>query len=402
MGTPRKQHAIRRSTRLPLEIPVLVTSLDGALEFSEQCNTTLVNAHGCGIIAQRQLPQGTRVRLEIIPAKRNTTAQVADVVSLGGDPETWLLGLELDDPGNFWGLEYAPSDWRTEESPPQVESSPADQEQAPAARPAPSARRWRLTDISAGSCYLEAFAPYPAGTPVLVSIRVANSECLLDGVVRVSHPEFGMGIEFTPRAQDHRARMEQLIGGLLTHREVPRVLIGRKEHTSGAGFELDPAAAESPELESPDPLLELICSGKAVPLEQFQDDLRKQRLGKRREERIEASLPVLVTGTDAGGHPFQQMVTTCNISRRGAQLKGIERQVRPGDTIFLTYRGRKEEFRVAWAGGSVTPAAGQIGVVTLDRNTSLWDLALPAGAQQPLEVVDARGMDSDGNEGNQN
>src|SRR6266496_5046949 len=134
MGAPRKQHAIRRSTRLPLEIPVRVTSLDGALEFSEQCNTTLVNAHGCGIIAQRQLPQGTRVRLEIIPAKRNTTAQVADVVSLGGEPETWLLGLELDEPGNFWGLEYAPSDWRTEESPPQVERTPADQEQAPAAR----------------------------------------------------------------------------------------------------------------------------------------------------------------------------------------------------------------------------------------------------------------------------
>jgi hypothetical protein len=400
MGAPRKQHAIRRSTRLPLEIPVRVTSLDAALEFSEQCNTTLVNAHGCGIIAQRALPQGTRVRLEIIPAKRNTTAQVADVVSLGGEPETWLLGLELDEPGNFWGLEYAPSDWKTEESPPQAESTPADQEPAPAARPAPSVPRWRLTDISAGSCYLEASEPFPAGTPVLVSIRVANSECLLDGLVRVSHPGFGMGIEFTPRAQDHRARIEQLISRLLNHREVPRVLIGRKESADKPGFELGRTAAESPE--SPDPLLDLVRSGNAAPLEQFQDDLKKQRLGKRQEERIELSLPVLLTGTDVGGHPFQQMATTCNISRRGAQLKGVERQLRPGDPIFLTYRGRKEEFRVAWAGGSVTPAAGQVGVVTLDRNTSLWDPDLQSGAQQSLKVVDARGMDGDGNKGKQN
>jgi hypothetical protein len=399
MGTSQKQPAIRRSTRLPLEIPVLVTSLDAGFEFSEPCKTTLVNAHGCGMITQRAVPQGTRVRLEIVPAKRHTTAQVSDVVSLGGDPETWLLGLELDSPGNFWGIEYAPSDWRIEESPPPAESNPAGQEPAPAAGPAASARRWRLTDISAGSCYLETSAPFPAGTPVLVSIRVANSECLLDGVVRLSHAEFGMGVEFTPRAQDHRVRMEQLISRLLNHREVPRVLIGRKERADKAGLELDPAAAESPE--SPDPLLELIRSGSFVPLEQFQDDLKKQRLGKRREARIEVSLPVLLTGTDVNGREFQQMVTTCNISRRGAQLKCIERQVRADDTIFLTCRGRKEEFRVAWAGGSGTPAAGQIGVVALDLNSSLWDSDLPA-TQEVLEVASVPDLNSGGKEGKQN
>jgi len=46
METSEKtQSAIRRSTRLPLEIPVLVTSLDPGLRFFEQCNTTIVNAH---------------------------------------------------------------------------------------------------------------------------------------------------------------------------------------------------------------------------------------------------------------------------------------------------------------------------------------------------------------------
>src|SRR5215467_1868141 len=115
MGREQKQHAIRRSTRLPLEIPVLVASLDSALAISQQGKTTLVNAHGCGLILERAVPNGIRVRLEIPAADRRTTARVAEVVPLGGDPESWLLGLELDHPGNFWGIEYAPSDWKIDD-----------------------------------------------------------------------------------------------------------------------------------------------------------------------------------------------------------------------------------------------------------------------------------------------
>jgi hypothetical protein len=113
--TENAQHAIRRSTRLPLEVPVQVTSLDPNFVFSERCNTTLVNAHGCGLISPRALQMNLPVRLEIISAKRHTTAQISEVVPLGGDPETWLIGLELQSPGNFWGIEYAPSDWAIEE-----------------------------------------------------------------------------------------------------------------------------------------------------------------------------------------------------------------------------------------------------------------------------------------------
>ena len=87
------QHAIRRSTRLPLEVPVQVTSLSPHFSFSERCNTTLVNAHGCGLISPRALEMNLPVRLEIISAKRHTTSQVSEVVPLGGEPETWLIGL---------------------------------------------------------------------------------------------------------------------------------------------------------------------------------------------------------------------------------------------------------------------------------------------------------------------
>src|SRR5467141_3309091 len=235
MGASEKtQHAIRRSTRLPLEVPVLLTSLNAALAFSEQCNTTLVNAHGCGLIVPRALAPGIQVRLEIVSAKRHTTARVAEVVPLGGDPETWLVGLELEVPGNFWGIEYAPADWRIEESPPPAAEQPRLEHEPSATAKPPRSRRWRLTDISAGACYLETAMPFPAETPVVLSIRESNAECLLEGVVRVSHPQTGMGVEFTPlqandQAHDQRARVEELIGRLVSNREVPRIFVGRKE-----------------------------------------------------------------------------------------------------------------------------------------------------------------------------
>src|ERR1700722_708913 len=169
MGSSEKnEHAIRRSSRLPLEVPVLVTSLDAAVPFSERCNTTLVNAHGCGLIAPRAMSQGIQVRIEIVSAKRHTTARVAEVVPLGGDPETWLIGLELDIPGNFWGIEYAPSDWKIEESP--VPAAPA-RTAGPALKAAEKpvrSRRWRLTDISAGACYLETAEPIPLNAAVVM------------------------------------------------------------------------------------------------------------------------------------------------------------------------------------------------------------------------------------------
>ena len=372
------QHAIRRSTRLPLEVPVLVTSLDPTVVLSEDCNTTLVNAHGCGLIAKREIPRGMRVRLEIISAKRHTTAQVSEVVSLGGDPETWLVGLELDVPGNFWGIDYAPADWKIDEASAPRASNAEEAELAAK----PTTRRWRLTDISTGACYLETVTPFPEGTPVLLSIRASNKECLLDGVVRASHAQVGMGVEFTH--PEHRARIEELISRLMSTREVPRIFVGRKEGQQKAE-EIRPISI-SPE---PDPLLELVREGPMLTVDQFLSDLRAQRLGKRRDPRIDVTLPVLLNGIDENGRPLNQRVTTMNVSRRGALLEGVHGRLRPGDRVTLT-RGQKQEmFRVAWVGEPGTPGDGQIGVSALESNSSFLDQDLE-GAQQSMDSANVR------------
>jgi hypothetical protein len=396
----KAQHAIRRSTRLPLEVPVLVTSLDPAQLFSEQCNTTLVNAHGCGMITPREFGHGVQVRLEIVSAKRHTTARVAEVVPLGGDPETWLVGLELEVPGNFWGIEYAPSDWKIEEPPAPAPSIEKDQRSEPepgaAAKPA-RAPRWRLTDISAGACYLESTTPFPADTPVVLSIRALNAECLLEGLVRVSHERTGMGVEFmSATAHDLRTKVEELIGRLTSSREVPKIFVGRKEgQKEGQRAAAYAAADAAQDTDSPDPLLELVREGTLLTMEQFLNDLRAQRLGKRRDPRIELALPVLLSGVDVSGRPLDQRVMTVNISRRGALLEGIHGMLKLGDRISLARLQKKEEFRVVRVGEDDTPTAGQIGVAAVDPNTSFWDEVLEATAQSGLEAASLRGGDGE-------
>ncbi|MGA7080652.1 MAG: PilZ domain-containing protein [Terriglobales bacterium] len=387
---------------MPLEVPVRVTSLSPAAPFSEQCNTTLVNAHGCGVIAPRAITQGIQVRLEIVSAKRGTTARVAEIVSLGGDPETWLVGLELDAPGNFWGIDYAPTDWKIEESALPAVPQPVAAE--PSAQSKAHLRRWRLADISAGACYLETAEPFPTGSPVLLSIRTTDMECLLDGTVRVSHPRTGMGVEFTGApARERQARVEELINRLKSNSEVPKIFVGRKEErkqgrtlegndgAKGGQHAAEISAADAAENdELADPLLELILEGPSLTAEQFLNDLRAQRLGKRRDPRIDLALPVLLTGIDVGGRPLDQRVFTINISRRGALLEGVHGMLRPDDKISLSRAQRREEFRVAWVGEDGTGAAGQIGVAAVDPNTSFWSEVLETMVQSRLETASIR------------
>jgi hypothetical protein len=406
METSEKtQSAIRRSTRLPLEIPVLVTSLDPGMRFFEQCNTTIVNAHGCGVVSPRAIVKGVQVRLEMVSAKRHTTAWVREVVSLTDDPESWLIGLELEVPGNFWGIDYAPTDWKIDDW--KIEGTLSGVEprlvQPPASALARS-RRWSLTDISAGACYLETAEPLPAGSPVLLSIRAAETESLLEGIVRVSHPRTGMGVEFTEAlTYDRRTLVEELIARLKSSREVPKIFVGRKEEPTQGSIGEVPGEGNNDGMgvgrlapnppgdavrndELSDALLQLIREGPSLAPEQFLNDLRAQRLGRRRDPRMDLAVPVLLTGTDVGGRPLDQRVVTVNVSRRGAKLQGIHGLLNPRDKIFLARAHHKEPFQVAWVGAEDTPGEGQIGVAAVDPNTSFWSDVLETTAPSSLDA----------------
>ncbi len=105
----RKNDA-RRSTRLSLQTPVVLTSLDPARAFHEECKTAFVNAHGCAIVVGERLADETPVMLKLVSNGANKTGRVVLAVPLL-ETVSWLLGVEFDTPGNFWRVDNPPPDW---------------------------------------------------------------------------------------------------------------------------------------------------------------------------------------------------------------------------------------------------------------------------------------------------
>jgi hypothetical protein len=109
-------HAVRRSSRVPVNVPVRVTSLEPNTEFSEICETLVVNAHGCALRFPLQLDTGSALRLHG-RGGRQATAYVVFCQPMGSEGHGFRLGARLDRPENFWGLESYPDDWQVLEMP---------------------------------------------------------------------------------------------------------------------------------------------------------------------------------------------------------------------------------------------------------------------------------------------
>ncbi len=102
--------AQRRSSRVPVSFPVLVTTLNPGTHFSEICETVVVSAHGCAFRSPLRLEQGAPIHLHSEEG-RQTKAQVVSCQRLGPDQRGWVLGASLERPQNFWGLKSYPKDW---------------------------------------------------------------------------------------------------------------------------------------------------------------------------------------------------------------------------------------------------------------------------------------------------
>lgn len=135
--------------------------------------------------------------------------------------------------------------------------------------------RCQLTDLTLGGCYLDIASPFPVSTRVTISMRASGTELKTEGVVRVMHPEKGMGVEFTQTTPEHRALLEKFLGLLTDNSGVLPELLVEPE-----GLEVDssqslPASTASGENE--DALLGLFRDFAQLPADLFLAELRKQR-----------------------------------------------------------------------------------------------------------------------------
>ncbi|MGH9498855.1 MAG: PilZ domain-containing protein [Terriglobales bacterium] len=100
-------------------------------------------------------------------------------------------------------------------------------------------------------------------------------------------------------------------------------------------------------------------------------------MGKRREPRVDKAVPVRIFGTDTNGQVFSEKLSTLNVSRHGAELAGVQAQLKMGEIIGLTYGANKVHFRIMWVGTPGSPKHGRIGLFNLSPDKPLWDFILP-------------------------
>lgn len=129
----------------------------------------------------------------------------------------------------------------------------------------------KLTDLSLGGCYVETESPFPERSGIILCLRAEEAEVQAEGVVRVMHPEFGMGIEFASRTSEDHDQVASFIE-FLTGRPGTKPELSAIPQALAGG---NPSAATPEEVE--DPLLHLLRSSEAMTQEDFLQELRKQR-----------------------------------------------------------------------------------------------------------------------------
>jgi PilZ domain len=137
----------------------------------------------------------------------------------------------------------------------------------------------KLTDLSLGGCYVQTDAPFPERALVDLCLKAQEHEVHTEGMVRVTHPGHGMGVEFPSRTSEQRAQVGNLIEFLrncpATMLELiisPRALVADLKQ-----FEPEDKKVEEAGDEWEDPLLELLRRGASLQQDEFLAELQHQR-----------------------------------------------------------------------------------------------------------------------------
>ena len=138
----------------------------------------------------------------------------------------------------------------------------------------------KLTDLSLGGCYVQTDAPFPERALVDLCLKADDHEVHTEGMVRVTHPGHGMGVEFPSRTPEQRAQVGNLIDFLrncpATMLQLiisPRALVADITQFETSEQKADPGAEEMEDL-----LLELLRHGTALQQEDFLAELQQQRI----------------------------------------------------------------------------------------------------------------------------
>jgi CheY-like chemotaxis protein len=246
----------RRSFRVPVQVPIQLQVESGPplegilLDLSED---------GMDMLAAQPLTHGASIRAQFNLPDSNIEIQLGGEIAWASpNGQAGVRFIEVSE-----SVRSALKTWVSANAP---QTLPPDSEPV---------SQCTLTDLSLGGCYIETESPFPERSGVTLCLKAEDMEVQAEGLVRVMHPGFGMGVEFATRTTDERAQVARFIG-FLTSRPgtFPALLTTPRALTADDRYhQPEPAATE--ELE--DPLLELLRSHESLNQEEFLNKLRQQR-----------------------------------------------------------------------------------------------------------------------------
>jgi hypothetical protein len=113
------------------------------------------------------------------------------------------------------------------------------------------------------------------------------------------------------------------------------------------------------------------------------------KTNRRRQDRIQAVLPVRVRGTDATGASFEGLAHTLDLTSVGVRLGAIRNQLKVLDTLTILYRQRRMEFTVMWTKLLDGKGEYQVGLQAFSQEKEGWGMNLFNSAAQPLPRASA-------------
>jgi len=250
----------RRTHRVPVQVPVQLKA--GGDKPMEGILLDL-SCEGLDVLMPHAIPPATAIHVNFtLPGTGIVVDAGGEVAWANANGETGVRFLELADEAR-----QKMQEWLANNIP-----------ELPASEPE-EAVAGRLTDLSLGACYVETGAPFPEQSGVTLRLKAEEVEAEAEGIVRVMHPEFGMGIEFARKTMEDSAQVANFIGFLRacpgTAPELsvqPRDLIAA---TTGASDQDDLLFFA----EMDDPLLDLLHGHEQLSQEQFLKELHGQRAG---------------------------------------------------------------------------------------------------------------------------
>lgn len=117
VGHPNEELRKRRSTRIMQAVPLAVSGVDAlGRPFTEHTSTLIINCHGCRYQSKHYVLKNMWVTLEVPhPEAGHVPRTVRGRVAWIQRPRTvrqlFQVALELETPGNAWGIAFPPSDW---------------------------------------------------------------------------------------------------------------------------------------------------------------------------------------------------------------------------------------------------------------------------------------------------